>query len=714
ALDLGRGVLRFVGDKGDEAVLNAHRSCPGCERSFDEPDPRNFSFLSRHGRCSECNGYGSRKEIDPERLIESWSTPLTAKRGGPLDFFLDPPFTTTRSKTKRSRVLKALRAMESKGRIRAGSLEIPLAKWPQRALQRLFHGDSESDFDGLVSIVEEAVADLPEEKSQAYLGRMGRDVPCGTCEGGRLRSDWLSVQVGGKGIAAVAQSTVTELIDFFSNLELSGRDKIIGSPIVLEIRSRLAFLKQVGLPYLTLPRSATTLSTGEAQRIRLAAQLGSRLRGACYILDEPTIGLHPRDNERLLDTLRDLRNPGNSVLVIEHDDATMEAADTILDMGPGPGCHGGEVVAQGPLKTIVDNERSATAAYFRKRSVEKRQLARKAPSLDRAIEVSEARLHNLQNVSATFPLGALTVVTGVSGAGKSTLVRGVVEASVRRSLRGLRSAAVGCRGLKGVELVATVREVDQLPIGRTPRSTPATYVGFWDRIRNIFASTKESRALGYDKRRFSFNLAVGRCDACAGQGRNRMEMNFLPDVTVDCETCMGRRFNDETLQISYRGKSISDVLAMSVEEALDFFSSYPELTRSLTALQDLGLGYLTLGQPSTTLSGGEAQRVKLAVELVKTAKEGCLYLLDEPTTGLHMQDVERLVEVLKTLAAAGHAVIVIEHHLELIAGADWVVDLGPEGGDGGGKLVFQGTPHDLAGAWRNSLTGRCLREWVRK
>jgi excinuclease ABC subunit A len=527
-----------------------------------------------------------------------------------------------------------------------------------------------------------------------------------------LQRDWLAVRIGGHGIADLTRRSAPALREALRGIRWDGagaRGEAVGGPIVREIDARLDFLERVGLSYLTLDRQVTTLSTGEAQRIRLAAQLGSNLRGAAYILDEPTIGLHPRDGVRLIETLRDLRDRGNSVLIIEHDEATIEAADHVIDMGPGPGRHGGEVVARGTIEDIIRCERSATGAYFRRRRDRRPEPPRAMAGAPAALAVEGATLHNLKEVSARFPLGALTLVTGVSGAGKSTLVRGVLEESARRRLRGLRTAARGARSVRGAELLEAVREVDQVPIGRTPRSTPATYVGFWTRIRSIFASTQEARARGWGERRFSFNASGGRCESCHGQGRIRMEMSFLPDVSVDCEACRGRRFNDETLAVTYRGKSIGDILEMAVEEALDLFDPYGDLARPLRAMAELGLGYLTLGQASTTLSGGEAQRVKLAVELSKTAGGRCLYILDEPTTGLHLEDVERLGAVLRRLARAGHAVVVIEHHPDLILGADWVIDLGPEGGDAGGRLLYEGPPRGLLGV-KESHTAAFLRE----
>ncbi len=702
-LELGGGVVRFLARDGTERVLNRHRSCPSCERDFDEPQPRSFSFHSTHGRCPECGGDGVRLAIEPERWISHWNAPPTQRGRGPFDVLLDPPF----AKSTRTRVLRSLRSLEEAGRLRGGGVDRPLASWSKRALAILFDGDRSGTFAGLRAIAEVALARLEPDAADTYRRAWGGELPCEACAGGRLARDSLAVEFAGRSIGELAQATTTELRAFFAGVKLRGRDRAIAGPIVDEVRARLEFLDRVGLSYLDLNRSAATLSTGEAQRIRLAAQLGSKLRGACYILDEPTIGLHPRDNAMLLSTLRDLRDRGNSVLVIEHDEETIEAADTVVDMGPGPGRHGGEIVFQGSVEALLEDPRSATAVALRERRGVTVTPSRRDWHGEPAVVVRGAHRHNLSGIDVRFPLGAVTLVTGVSGAGKSTLVRDVLEESVRRHLRGLHSAASGCAEVAGAALVDAIREVDQLPIGRTPRSTPATYVGFWDRIRAAFAATPEARTRGYDKRRFSFNVGGGRCDACAGQGRLRVEMNFLPDVEMRCESCGGRRFNSETLEITYRGKTIADVLAMDVEAASEFFAAYPEIARSLAALADLGLGYLTLGQASTTLSGGEAQRVKLAVELAKTAGGTCLYLLDEPTTGLHLRDVEKLARVLRRLAEAGHAVVVVEHHVELIAGADWVIDLGPEGGSAGGGLVYEGAPAGLIRA-RGSHTGRAL------
>lgn len=703
ALELGGGVVRFVDEEAAETLLSRNRSCPSCRRDFDEPDPRNFSFHSRHGSCAECSGYGSFYRLDPLKLIENWDAPLDAGKNGPLAFLDEWPF---------KRGLRRAVLAETAG---IGGLPVDgrdLASWGKRALGILLEGRGRSGFPGIIAMVSEFLDGLDQEDRDKYLAQKGSEMECPACGGTRIARRWGAVRVGGRSIGEMTALSVEELSLALRELKVKERYRPIVEPILVEIASRLDFLREVGLDYLALNRSANTLSGGEAQRIRLASALGSNLRGACYILDEPTIGLHPRDNERLLETIGDLRDKGNSVYVIEHDDATIEAADHVIDMGPGPGRHGGEVVVQGTLKEILSDKTSETARYFRDRGKRSFEFALDPLEDSSFLEIRGAALHNLKEIDVRIPMGAVTVVTGVSGAGKSTLVRDILEKSIRRQLRGLREPVAGVREVRGADLLDSLREVDQKPIGRTPRSTPATYVGFWNRIRQIFASTPAARARGWEARRFSFNVADGRCDACSGQGRKRMEMNFLPDMTVDCEVCLGRRFNPATLEIVYNGMTIADVLEMTVEEGIEFFDSFRDLTRPLRALDSLGLGYLTLGQPSTTLSGGEAQRVKLAVELSKTTGGAGLYLFDEPTTGLHMKDVARLVEVLGELAAGGHAVVVIEHNLEVIAGADWVIDLGPGGGDAGGELLYQGPAGGLLKKTSISPTAACLEDFA--
>ncbi len=703
ALSLGDGTLRFVPTAGaaggEEVVLSLTRSCPSCRRDFEPVDPRDFSFNSRRGACTECDGCGARLVLDPDRLIDVWSEPLDRSPGGPLGFLDRPPF----GPRDRRALLRSIAGAE------LVPLDRSLARVGERKLSRLLHGHE--GFVGLLPFVESRLGSLDAEEAERFLFAHGREEPCAACRGSRLGLVPSAVRVGPWRIGDLVRIPVSDLREKMAQSALEGRAAAVGGPIVAEVLSRLEFLDEVGLGYLALGRGVHTLSGGEAQRIRLAAQLGSNLRGACYILDEPTIGLHPQENRKLLGALRRLRDRGNSVLVIEHDDATIAAADHVIEMGPGPGKHGGRVVAQGTLAEVIDSPDSPTGRYFRERKGERPRLSRDPLAGRARIALRGASLHNLRGVDVEFPLGAVTVVSGLSGAGKSTLVRDVLKEAAQARLRGLRRPPAGCGEIAGWESLASVREVDQLPIGRTPRSTPATYVGFWSRIRTIFASTPEAKLRGWGPARFSFNVKGGRCERCQGQGRIRMEMSFLPDVHVDCDSCRGERYEAQTLQVAWGGLNIGQVLRQTVEEARETFISFGEVARPLGVLSDLGLGYLSLGQPSTTLSGGEAERVKLAVELAKTNAGACLYILDEPTIGLHMLDVRNLVATLRRLAAAGHAVVVIEHNLEVIAGADWVVDLGPGGGEEGGRVMYQGPPAGLVEA-HGSATGECLREFL--
>jgi excinuclease ABC subunit A len=549
----------------------------------------------------------------------------------------------------------------------------------------------------------------------------GEATACRACAGQRLNPVALNVTFKGKSIAELSALPVEQALSFFGTLRLQGREAEIARDLQTEAKSRLAFLNDVGLGYLSLDRAAPTLSGGEAQRIRLAAQLGSNLQGVCYVLDEPTIGLHPRDNRILLDSLRKLAAKGNTLLVVEHDEETIRRADHLLDLGPGAGTRGGHVVGEGTVEDLMRSPQSLTGRFLadplRHPLVPRRPVTRTTPSL----VVRGAQLHNLRKAKGRFPLGRLSVVTGVSGSGKSTLARDVLQAnmSVRTSKQGRRKAPqwVGCDRIDGSEAIARVLEVDQTPIGKTPRSCPATYVGFWDDVRKLFAGTNDAKVRGYGPGRFSFNTAGGRCEACEGQGVQTIEMSFLPNVKVLCDVCGGRRFNAETLAVTWRDRSVGDVLAMSVDDAVGFFEAHPKVHHALTLLQDVGLGYLTLGQPSPTLSGGEAQRIKLVTELarLRPGREGAvqtLYVLDEPTVGLHMADVEKLIRVLHRLVDAGNTVVVIEHNLDVIAEADWVVDLGPEGGSGGGRVVAEGPPEQLAAAPRESHTSQVLAEFL--
>ena len=535
--------------------------------------------------------------------------------------------------------------------------------------------------------------------------------PCHACHGARLRKEILSIKVGDKNINELTDMPINKIRDYLKNLELTNQEKLIGEQIFKEIDKRLNFLIDVGLEYLTLSRTAGTLSGGESQRIRLATQIGSGLTGVLYILDEPSIGLHQRDNDKLLATLKKLRDLGNTLLVVEHDEDTMYAADQIIDIGPGAGVHGGNVMAQGTAEEIKKVENSITGQYLSGRKKIPVPKKRRKTVKGKSIEVKGATEHNLKNISVKFPLGVFNCVTGVSGSGKSTLVNEILYKTITKQLNGSNEKPGKCKEVVGIDKIDKIINIDQSPIGRTPRSNPATYTGVFDTIRDIFANTNEAKLRGYQKGRFSFNVQGGRCEACNGDGLIKIEMHFLPDIYVPCEVCKGKRYNHETLEVKYKGKTIADVLDMTVEEALDFFSNIPKIKQKIQTLYDVGLGYIKLGQPSTTLSGGEAQRVKLATELSKRATGKTLYILDEPTTGLHIADVHRLVNILQRLVDTGNTIIVIEHNLDLIKTADYIIDLGPEGGDGGGEIVAVGTPEQICKNDR-SYTGKFLKKYL--
>jgi excinuclease ABC subunit A len=707
ALGMADGLVTLVAQTGEEFVLSARNACVDCGVSWPEISPRSFSFNSPHGACPRCDGLGTIEELDPERVVPDASRSLS---GGAIE-----PWSAPRAPRYYRQLLAALAAHYGV------DLETPWSSLPESARRGILHGSREEiafelerggrrepvrrRWDGVLDELQRRYEGGGEAVREA-LGRYQGPRACPECAGTRLRAEARSVRLGGASIAELAALSIQQVAAFLAGLELAGAQRVIAERILREIAERLRFLEDVGLGYLSLDRAAATLSGGEGQRIRLATQVGSHLMGVLYILDEPSIGLHPRDNGRLLASLERLRDLGNSVVVVEHDEATIRRADFVLDMGPGAGIHGGRVVAAGSPAEILEDERSLTGAYLSGR----RRIpvpARRRPAGARALVLTGCREHNLKDLTLRLPLGLLTVVTGVSGSGKSTLISDTLHRALAARLHGARTPPGRFDRLAGLEHVDKVIDVDQSAIGRTPRSNPATYTGVFDGIRRLFSQVPEARVRGYSPGRFSFNVKGGRCESCQGDGLLRIEMHFLPDLFVTCEICGGRRYNRETLEIAYKGRSIADVLDMTVEEALTFLENVPPVRRPLTTLSEVGLGYLQLGQPATTLSGGEAQRIKLARELSKRSTGRTLYLLDEPTTGLHFADVEKLLEVLNRLVDAGNSVVVIEHHPDVIKTADHVIDLGPEGGEKGGEIVVEGTPEQVAQA-PMSHTGRAL------
>ena len=714
ALKLADGLVIADCD-GAEQLFNTKYACPDCNISFMEVEPRLFSFNSPFGACPECSGLGYKQEIDPELIYGDGSKSL---REGALTI-------TGWNFDNAQHTLMYFQALSKRYGF---SLDTPFRDLPDDIKHILLYGNNgeklemtynsynfsgsfSSSFEGVITNLERRYRETSSDWVKSDIERFMRKRPCPVCNGLRLKKEALSVRVGGLNIAEMTAMSVVKLAEFLSRLSLGKTKAMISAPILREISARLKFMLDVGLEYLTLSRSAESLSGGEAQRIRLATQIGSGLQGVLYILDEPSIGLHQRDNNRLIATLEHLRDLGNTLIVVEHDEDTMRAADYIVDVGPGAGVHGGEIVAAGSISDIVAEPRSVTGKYL------SGELKVEIPSSRRPadkgfITIRKAAQNNLKGVDVSIPAGVITAVTGVSGSGKSSLVNQILFPAAFNTLNGGRLKTGACDGVEGLDMIDKVICIDQSPIGRTPRSNPATYTGVFGQIRELFARTADAQERGYKAGRFSFNVKGGRCENCQGDGIIKIEMNFLPDVYVPCEVCGGKRYNRETLQVRYKGKNIFEVLDMTVEEAYGFFENIPSISNKIRTLYEVGLGYIKLGQPATTLSGGEAQRVKLATELSKRATSKTLYILDEPTTGLHVADVDKLIKILQRLAGSGNTIVVIEHNLDVIKTADYIIDLGPEGGDRGGTIVAAGTPEQVAQV-PGSYTGQFLRPLLR-
>lgn len=676
-------------------LYSTEYACPTCNISYEELEPRTFSFNSPYGACPVCEGLGTLEEFDPDFFVPD------LKRS--LDDGAIVPWKNPRTARLRKNTEIVGSFLHSCGFDEA----TPFKQLSAKTLNEVFFGD-ERRFLGVVMMLEKEFSTTTSKKRIAQLQAFRGSVQCKTCRGTRLRPEALSVRLGGKTVDNITSLSVENAQKFFDNLSFPSTELSIADPIVREILKRLEFLRKVGLDYLALSRSANTLSGGESQRVRLATSIGSGLVGACYILDEPSIGLHPRDNQRLIDSLRKLQSQGNTVLVVEHDEAIMRNADHLIDVGPGAGANGGRVLAEGTLDQLINNSRSITGQFLSGRENIPVPKSRRRVAKSRSLMIDGVETNNLQQVRIRFPLGALVCITGVSGSGKSSLVNETIAPALLRRMGAAAPKPGFYTSLRGVNQIDKVIQIDQSSIGRTPRSNAATYTGVFDEIRKVFASTRDSKQRGFGTSRFSFNVKGGRCDACQGQGTQKIEMSFLPDISVLCDQCDGARFNRQTLQVKYRSQSIADVLDMSVTAAVKFFENFVAISRVLQSLESVGLGYLPLGQPSTTLSGGEAQRVKLATELARVDTGKTLYLLDEPTTGLHFVDIRRLLNVLAQLVDKGNSVLVIEHNLDVIKCADWVIDLGPEGGENGGQVVAEGTPEQIA-ASEMSHTGRHLR-----
>ena len=716
ALKLASGlvILDFVDAKGaeNERTYSEHLACHDCNLSFEELEPRSFSFNSPFGACEECSGIGTKLEVDEDLIIPDDS--ISIEEGAIA------PWAGGQSSEYFLRLLDAL-AAELKFK-----LDTPWKKLPAKAKDAVINGfeyevhvkyknrygrvrNYSTGFEGVIPFIHrrhsETDSDFSREKYEAYM----RETPCPACKGARLKPEVLAVTIGGKSIAEVCLLSIDDCATFLKGIELNAREAQIAERVMKEVHARLGFLLDVGLDYLSLDRPAATLSGGEAQRIRLATQIGSGLVGVLYVLDEPSIGLHQRDNRRLIDTLTRLRNLGNTLIVVEHDEETIRTADWVVDIGPGAGEHGGHVVVSGSYEDLINSKESITGAYLSGRRSIEIPAERRPVDPKRKLVVKGAKENNLKDIEVEIPLGIFVSVTGVSGSGKSTLVNDILYTTLANKLNGARMVPGRHRTVTGIDQLDKVVHVDQSPIGRTPRSNPATYTGVFDKVRALFAETSEAKVRGYQQGRFSFNVKGGRCENCSGDGTITIEMNFLPDVYVPCEVCHGARYNRETLEVHYKGKSISDVLNMPIENAYEFFESVPTIARYLKTLCDVGLGYVRLGQSAPTLSGGEAQRVKLATELQRRSTGRTIYVLDEPTTGLHFEDVNKLLGVLKRLVETGNTVVVIEHNLDVIKSSDWVIDMGPEGGFRGGTVVAEGTPEDVAKV-KESYTGQFLAE----
>lgn len=715
-LKMSEGILKVDVIGGDEMTFSESFSCPDCNVSIDEIEPRSFSFNNPFGACPCCTGLGFRNEFDPDLMIPD--TTLSLNQGAISVIGWQS------SGDKKSYTHACLEALAKEYGF---SLDTPFKDLDKRSKDIVLHGTGGRKvsvyyegtrgpgrylvaFEGLIKNVQrrynETSAEIMKQEYETFM----TTIPCEECRGRRLKPESLAVTIGNRNIAEITEMSIVQLNEFMNSLELTNRQKAIGSQVLKEIKSRIGFLINVGLDYLSLARATGSLSGGEAQRIRLATQIGSGLVGVAYILDEPSIGLHQRDNDKLIAALERLRDLGNTLIVVEHDEDTMHAADHIVDIGPGAGDNGGEIVAEGTAEDIMKCEQSITGAYLSGKIKIPVPEERREPT--GYIEVIGAKQNNLKNIDVKFPLGVMTCVTGVSGSGKSSLVNEILYKQLARDLNRAKSKAGNHEAITGVEQLDKIINIDQSPIGRTPRSNPATYTGVFDHIRDLFANTKDAKAMGYNKGRFSFNVSGGRCEACKGDGIIKIEMHFLADVYVPCEVCAGKRYNRETLEVRYKGKNIYDVLNMTVDEACEFFENVPSILRKISTLKDVGLGYIKLGQPSTTLSGGEAQRIKLATELSRRSTGKTIYVLDEPTTGLHFADVHRLVDILRKLSEGGNTVVVIEHNLDVIKVADYIIDIGPEGGEGGGTIVATGMPEEIVKN-KKSYTGQYLKRYLK-